>query len=79
MILGTARDREDAKLPAGQSTEGLIGAREDAVLEDARNGADESVRDDRERRQLALASLLAFERDDTDLRLEIERRLPIRH
>jgi signal transduction histidine kinase len=48
-------------------------AREDAVLESARSGAAAIVRDTQSRGRLALASLLASEREDTDLRLEIER------
>jgi signal transduction histidine kinase len=72
-VLSEARDREDLK--NGNSTE-LAGerAREDAVLRRSRRGADAVVRDEVEQRRVALASLLAFEREDTDLRLEIERK-----
>lgn len=74
-VLSHAREREDLKLAgdgavADRSRER---AREDAALEWARTDADAVARDERERRQLALASLLAFEREDTDLRLETER------
>ena len=71
-VLSDAREREDLKVTVDQSVEELR-AREDAALEGARTGADAVVRDESERRYLALASLLAFEREDTDLRLEIER------
>ena len=72
-ILSEARYREDLK--NGDST-GLARerAREDAALRTSRSGADAVARDEIEQRQVALASLLAFEREDTDLRLEIERK-----
>jgi signal transduction histidine kinase len=72
-VLNEARDREDLKHgPSTQLTRER--AREDAVLRTARSGADAIVRDEIEQRRVALASLLAFEREDTDLRLEIERK-----
>lgn len=72
-VLNEARDREDLK--NGQSTQlTMERAREDAVLRTARSGADAVARDEVEERRVALASLLAFEREDTDLRLEIERK-----
>jgi signal transduction histidine kinase len=72
-VLNEARDREDLK--DGQSTQITRDrAREDAVLRAERKGADAVVRDEVELRRIALASLLAFERQDTDLRLEIERK-----
>jgi len=76
-VLSEARDREDLKnghsmqLTRERERER---AREDAVLRTARSGADAVARDEVEQRRVALASLLAFEREDTDLRLEIERK-----
>ncbi|MDB4965129.1 MAG: hypothetical protein JWN44_818 [Myxococcales bacterium] len=78
-VLSDARDREDEKLAAegGSKAEardlGDERAREDAALTAERGGADALADDERARRQVALASLLAFERQDTDLRLGIER------
>ncbi len=78
-VLSDARDREDAKLAArGLSAEGAEilddeRAREDAALVAERGGADAAIQEERVQRQLALASLLAFERKDTDLRLQLER------
>jgi signal transduction histidine kinase len=78
-VLSDARDREDRKLAdegtSGALTQGLedARAREDAALMAQRGGADAAVDDERARRLVALASLLAFERQDTDLRLQIER------
>lgn len=74
-VLSTARELEDRK-SGGDRTSQDLGprrAREDAVLEWERRGADTIARDEREQRQLALASLLAFEREYTDLKLETER------
>ncbi len=74
-VLSEARDREDLKNGPEPST--LLTktrAREDAILRHARSGADAVARDEVELRRIALASLLAFEREDTDLRLEIERK-----
>jgi signal transduction histidine kinase len=71
-VLSDARDREDRKHSAGAAVTDAR-EREDAILESARSGADAVARDERERRQVALASLLAFEREYTDLRLETER------
>lgn len=73
-VLEKARDREDVK--NGQSTEAVVRERadEDAALDADRSDADAYARDEVERHRVALASLLAFERQDTDLRLEIERK-----
>ena len=72
-VLSDARDREDLK--GGHSSElTRERAHEDAVLRTARSGADAVIRDEIEQSRVALASLLAFERKDTDLRLEIERK-----
>lgn len=72
-LLSEARDREGLKSgDAGQLTRER--AREDAALRTERRGADAIARDESEQRRVALASLLAFEREDTDLRLEIERK-----
>jgi len=72
-VLSAAREREDR---ASDSTPQITidRAREDAALDTARRGADAAVRDEVEQHRIALASLLAFEREDTDLRLEIERK-----
>ena len=78
-VLSDARHLEDRKLAAdGSSAEAARTldherAKEDAVLTAERGGADAAASDERTRREKALASLLAFERQDTDLRLEIER------
>jgi len=77
LVLSDARDLEDRK-SRGQSQQLLADrsnarAQEDAVLQDERSEADATARDERQRRNLALAGLLAFERGGTDLRLEIER------
>jgi signal transduction histidine kinase len=72
-VLNQARDREDLK--DGQSTQlAHARAREDAVIRAERRGADAVARDEVELQRIALASLLAFEREDTDLRLQIERK-----
>ena len=77
LVLSDARDREDRR-SRGQSRELVADrqtarAEEDAVLHEERTTADATARSDRQRRNLALAGLLAFEREGTDLRLEIER------
>ncbi|MDQ3364736.1 MAG: HAMP domain-containing histidine kinase [Myxococcota bacterium] len=75
-VLSDAREREDAKLAArGLDAESLDEERdrEDAALTAERGGADAVIQKERVKRQLALASLLARERQDTDLRLQIER------
>jgi signal transduction histidine kinase len=78
-VLSDARDREDEHLAdegiSRKAAQGLGDerAREDAALTADRGGEDASAREERRGRQLALAGLLAFERKDTDLRLEIER------
>jgi signal transduction histidine kinase len=76
-VLSDARDLEDRNSPE-QSRElvahrSTARAKEDAVLQEERTEADATARSERQRRNLALAGLLAFEREDTDLRLEIER------
>jgi signal transduction histidine kinase len=78
-VLSDARQQEDEKLAdegtsrkAAQSLRDER-AREDAALTADRGGEDAAAGQDRRERQLALAGLLAFEREDTDLRLEIER------
>lgn len=72
-VLNQARDREDSN--AGQSTQVTDAReREDAVIRAERRGADAVARNEVELQRIALASLLAFEREDTDLRLEIERK-----
>ncbi|HEY6039397.1 MAG TPA: HAMP domain-containing sensor histidine kinase [Kofleriaceae bacterium] len=55
------RDVEDARLVA------------DAAVHEARRGADVVAVDEHNKRLIALARLLAFEREDTDLKLELER------
>jgi signal transduction histidine kinase len=74
-LLSDARDREDLKLTDDRTVQDLSRERayEDAVLEGARHGADAVARGELERRQVALASLLAFEREYTDSKLETER------
>jgi len=77
VVLSDARDLEDRN-SAGQSRQLVADrsnarAHEDAALQQQRNDADATARRERQRRNLALAGLLAFEREDTDLRLEIER------
>ena len=78
-VLSDARDWEDEQLAdEGISRKAALGlgderAREDAALTADRGGEDAAAGEERRERQLALAGLLAFERKDTDLRLEIER------
>lgn len=78
-VRSDARDREDEKLAADGDLENVAGdlklqrAHEDAVLATERSGADNEATAARARRQLALVSLLAHERTDTDLRLKLER------
>lgn len=77
-VLRDARDRQDEELVAdGQLDEAADleqqRADEDAALASERSGADDEATAERARRQLALASLLAHERNDTDLRLRLER------
>lgn len=71
-VLSDARDREDLERTAGAAVTDAR-EREDEMLELARDGADAVERDELEQRRVALASLLAFERESTDLRLETER------
>jgi signal transduction histidine kinase len=73
-VLSDARDLEDLKRTANATVTDAR-AHEDAMIEIARSGADATARDEREQRHVALASLLAFERESTDLRLETEREL----
>ncbi|HEY5950380.1 MAG TPA: HAMP domain-containing sensor histidine kinase [Kofleriaceae bacterium] len=72
-MLSDARDREDRKSPDESMQRNYARAHEDAVLEEERSEADDTARRERERRNVALAGLLEFEREGTDLRLEIER------
>ena len=77
-VLSDARAREDARNAHEMSVQSQRDlsrerAHEDAALQVQRRGADAAVRDESEQRRVALASLLAFERDDTDMRLEVER------
>jgi signal transduction histidine kinase len=78
-VLKDARDRQDEKLVADGQQEDAADdleqqrADEDAALASERTGADHEATAARARRQLALASLLAHERNDTDLRLKLER------
>ena len=78
-VLSDAREREDRKLAAGlapvQPAE-LLGderADEDAAVAAERDDADAVLEQERARKELTRASLLAIERQETDLRLEIER------
>jgi signal transduction histidine kinase len=75
-VLSNARDREDLKPTTADSKLDVRAARarEDAVLEVARRGADVAAGDENDRRHIALASLLAFERQYTDHSLESERK-----
>jgi signal transduction histidine kinase len=77
LVLSGARDLEDRK-SVGDSQQRVADrsnarAQEDAVLHEERTEADAAARSERQRRNLALAGLLAFEREGTDLRLETER------
>jgi signal transduction histidine kinase len=78
-VLQDARDRQDEKLDADGQLEDAADdleqqrAGEDAALASERSGADDEATAARARRQLALVSLLAHERNDTDLRLQLER------
>lgn len=78
-VLRDARDRQDEKLVADGQLEDAASdleqqrADEDEALASERSGADDEATAARARRQLALASLLAHERKDTDLRLKLER------
>jgi signal transduction histidine kinase len=78
-VLSHARDREDEKLASDGDPEDVADeieqqrAHEDAALATERSGADDEATAARARRQLALVSLLADERKDTDLRLKLER------
>jgi signal transduction histidine kinase len=76
VALNDARQKEDETIPAtAQSAERLDAerSREDAEIDEERKADDASVDDDRMRRHLALARLLASEREDTDARLMMER------
>lgn len=77
-VLSNAREREDQERASSTSDEnaGSLGeerAREDSALAVEHHEADVAANDEGAQRELALASLLAFEREDTDLRLQIER------
>ncbi|MBA3461833.1 MAG: HAMP domain-containing histidine kinase [Deltaproteobacteria bacterium] len=79
-VLDDARAREDLKTSNDvdhtlQDRRDLSRARahEDAILSEARQSADVLARNERGQQQIALARLLAFERQDTDLKLELER------
>src|SRR5678815_708326 len=76
LVLSDARELEDRN-SAGQSRQLVVDrsnarAHEDAVLQQQRDEADATARRERQRRNLALAGLLAFEREGTDLRLDLE-------
>lgn len=78
-VLNETRDREDQRLAARGTLDakrealGHERARDDAALEAERDRADVIAEDEGDERQQALRSLLAFERQDTDLRLRLER------
>jgi signal transduction histidine kinase len=75
-LLEHARALEDSKdLRSVEERRELADARAlaDAALEDSRHDADVVATDEHNRRLIALARLLAFEREDTDLKLELER------
>ncbi|MBV8757530.1 MAG: HAMP domain-containing histidine kinase [Deltaproteobacteria bacterium] len=71
-VLATARKREDQR--EGLTAEDVLArAAEDAVLATEYDAADLALRDERERRRLAVRQLLALERRATDVRLNLER------
>lgn len=78
-VLSNAREAEDQKLAKVGSTNAaaeVLGeerAREDDALTTERGEADVAAAEERARRQAAFANLLAYERQDTDLRLQLER------
>jgi signal transduction histidine kinase len=77
VVLQTARGREDQKLlaagePVGEQLRAAR-AQEDATLSAERSAADAAVIAERAQRYLALAELLAAEREETDFRLLVER------
>ncbi|HUS27227.1 MAG TPA: HAMP domain-containing sensor histidine kinase [Kofleriaceae bacterium] len=72
-VLNQARDREDVQTGASTQVSDAR-AHEDAIIRAERLGADADTRDEVELQRIALASLLAFERKDTDLRLNLERK-----
>jgi signal transduction histidine kinase len=81
-VLEAARDRVDqhleSALPPSAAVEAISNtnearAVEDEALQQEREKADEILRGERQRRVRALSSLLAFERDRTDLDLLTER------
>lgn len=78
-VLQDARELQDEKLVADGQQEDAADdleqqrADEDAALATERGSADEETTAASAQRQLALASLLANERNDTDLRLKLER------
>jgi signal transduction histidine kinase len=76
-VLQRARRREDQKLVAAGESVGqrlrAERAREDATLRDERSTADATLVAERAQRCLALAELIAAEREETDFRLLVER------
>lgn len=74
-ILKTARDTADDEQGDAPHGPGVLQERTlaDVALENARTGADEMVRREREERRRALDSLLLLEREETDQHLLTER------
>jgi signal transduction histidine kinase len=76
-LIDEARALEDSNTPHATPAKAhhvaAARARADAELDEARRGADAVAVDDHNHRVVALARLLAFERQDTDLKLELER------
>jgi len=76
-LLDEARALEDrvaeARTPEDQREVEDARGIADAAVHDARLGADSVAADEHNKRLIALARLLAFERKDTDLKLELER------
>jgi signal transduction histidine kinase len=74
--LSEARRCEDKKLPVGGSSTDSLDAertRQDDAIDEERKADDAGLDGERMRRHLALARLLASEREDTDARLLTER------
>lgn len=77
-LLETARALEDRVSSDARTPEDKRNVEEardvaDAALDEARRDADAVAADEHNKRLIALARLLAFERQDTDLKLELER------
>lgn len=74
-LLGQARALEDRdqRTPPNQQAVNQARALADAALKESRRDADVVATDEHNKRLVALARLLAFEREDTDLKLELER------